>query len=329
MCLEVVDRAVKDEEILTQLAIPPLYWDVIAESWRARDPSLYGRMDFAWCGNAPVKLLEYNADTPTSLYESAYFQWLWLEDARRSGIIPRDADQYNAIQERLISRFSELYSREPFYFFCCQDTDEDRSTVLYLQDCAQQAGQESRFIYIEDLGLGVGGVLTDLDDNVIQRAFKLYPLEWMMRDDNGPLLRKRREQWVEPLWKSILSNKGLMPLLWRFFPGHPNLLASWFDGEKPQIAAGESYVRKPIYSREGGNVTIFDGQNNVVDHADGDYADEPMIYQAFQPMPRFGDSYTLIGSWIVDDEACGMGIREDNTLITKDTSRFVPHYIAG
>ena len=85
MCLEVVDRAVKDEEILTQLAIPPLYWDVIAESWRARDPSLYGRMDFAWCGNAPVKLLEYNADTPTSLYESAYFQWLWLEDARRSG----------------------------------------------------------------------------------------------------------------------------------------------------------------------------------------------------------------------------------------------------
>lgn len=116
MCLEVVDRAVKDEEILTQLAIPPLYWDVIAESWRARDPSLYGRMDFAWCGNAPVKLLEYNADTPTSLYESAYFQWLWLEDARRGGIIPRDADQYNAIQERLISRFSELYSREPFYF---------------------------------------------------------------------------------------------------------------------------------------------------------------------------------------------------------------------
>lgn len=183
-------------------------------------------MDFAWCGNAPVKLLEYNADTPTSLYESAYFQWLWLEDARRSGIIPRDADQYNVIQERLISRFSEIYSREPFYFCCCQDTDEDRTTVLYLQDCAQQAGQESRFIYIEDLGTGVGGVLTDLDDNVIQRAFKLYPLEWMMRDDNGPLLRKRREQWVEPLWKSILSNKGLMPLLWRFSTGHPNLLAS-------------------------------------------------------------------------------------------------------
>ncbi len=92
MCLEVVERAVRDEQIMQQLAIPPLYWDVIAESWRSRDPSLYGRMDFVWCGKDPVKLLEYNADTPTSLYESSYFQWLWLEDARRSGAIPRDAD---------------------------------------------------------------------------------------------------------------------------------------------------------------------------------------------------------------------------------------------
>ncbi|MFP1590613.1 glutathionylspermidine synthase family protein [Escherichia coli] len=74
--------------------------------------------------------------------------------AKPCSIIPRDADQYNAIQERLISRFSELYSREPFYFCCCQDTDEDRTTVLYLQDCAQQAGQESRFIYIEDSRFG-------------------------------------------------------------------------------------------------------------------------------------------------------------------------------
>ncbi|MBN0481390.1 glutathionylspermidine synthase family protein, partial [Pseudomonas aeruginosa] len=94
----------------------------------------------------------------------------------RSGVIPRDADQYNAIQERLIARFSELYSPEPLYFCCCEGSDEDRTTVLYLQDCAQQAGQETRFLYVEELGLGVGGMLTDLDDNVIRRAFKLYPL---------------------------------------------------------------------------------------------------------------------------------------------------------
>ncbi|MBL7634423.1 MULTISPECIES: glutathionylspermidine synthase family protein [Atlantibacter] len=329
MCLDVVARATKDESLLEQLAIPPLYWDAIAESWRQSDPSLYGRMDFVWNDRGPVKLLEYNADTPTSLYESAYFQWVWMEDARRQGVIPRDADQYNAIQEKLIARFGEIKNAHPLYFCCCKDTDEDRGTVLYLEDCAQQAGLDTRFLYIEDIGLGVGGVMTDLGDNVIRQAFKLYPLEWMMRDENGPLLRKRHLQWIEPLWKSILSNKGLLPLLWRFFPQHPNLLPAWFDGEKPQIGPGDSYVKKPLFSREGGNITIFDGQHNIIDSEGGDYANEPVIYQAFQPLPRFGDSYTLIGSWIVDDEAVGMGIREDCTLITKDTSRFVPHYIAG
>lgn len=329
MCLEVVGRAVGDEEIMRQLAIPELYWQAIAESWREQEPSLYGRMDFVWCGSEPVKLLEYNADTPTSLYESAFFQWQWLEDARRSGAVPRDADQYNAIQERLIDRFGELHLAEPLYFSCCQGADEDRTTVAYLEDCARQAGLETRFIFMEDVGLGVGGLFTDLDDNAIRRAFKLYPLEWMMRDANGPLLCRRRTQWIEPLWKSILSNKGLLPLLWRFFPGHPNLLPAWFDADAPAIAPGESCVRKPIYSREGANVTIYDGRRQIIDAAEGAYGGEPAIYQAFRPLPRFGDSYTLIGSWIVDDEAVGMGIREDATLITRDTSRFVPHYIAG
>ncbi|MFO6427831.1 glutathionylspermidine synthase family protein [Escherichia coli] len=89
---------------------------------------------------------------------------MWLEDARRSGIIPRDADQYNAIvQERLMSRFSESYSRELFLFAAVRHTDEDRTTVLYLQDCAQQAGRVAVYLH-SDFGLGVGGVLTDLDD---------------------------------------------------------------------------------------------------------------------------------------------------------------------
>ncbi len=102
----------------------------------AGDPSLYGRMDFVWCGaDAPLKLLEYNADTPTSLYEAAVSMVL-AGRRQTQRVIPRDADQYNAIQERLIARFSELYSPEPLYFCCCEGSDEDRTTVLYLGLCA-------------------------------------------------------------------------------------------------------------------------------------------------------------------------------------------------
>ncbi|UYU31549.1 glutathionylspermidine synthase family protein [Siccibacter colletis] len=332
MCLEIVDRAVRDEAMMTRLAIPELYWDAIARSWHERDPSLYGRMDFVWSGSGPVKLLEYNADTPTSLYESAYFQWLWLVDARRHGLIPRDADQFNSLQEKLIARFAAIATAEPLYFSCCQESEEDRGTVLYLEDCARQAGLETRFLFIEDIGLGTGGLLTDEQNRIITQAFKLYPLEWMMRDDYGPLLRKRAERWYEPLWKSILSNKGLLPLLWQHFPDHPNLLPAWFADDTPPTSALEAYrgyVRKPLFSREGGNVTVYDRGHRIIEDVQGDYGHEPMIYQAFAPLPRFGDSYTLIGSWLVGDEAAGICLREDASLVTKDTSRFVPHYIAG
>ncbi|MCU3617329.1 glutathionylspermidine synthase family protein, partial [Enterobacter hormaechei subsp. oharae] len=236
----------------------------------------YGRMDFVWTEESSVKLLEYNADTPTSLYESAYFQWQWMEDARRSGIIPRDADQFNSIQDKLVARFEELATDIPLYFCCCKESEEDRGTLLYLEDCAVQAGLNTRFIYMDDIGLGTGGFLTDIDDNVIRRAFKLYPLEWMMRDENGPLLCARREQWLEPLWKSIISNKGILPLLWRFFTGHPNLLPAWFENELTSIPKGVPIVRKPLFSREGGNVTIFDAQRNIIESEAGDYANEPM-----------------------------------------------------
>lgn len=339
MCLDLVDRVVGDEALLTALAIPPLYWEAIARSWQRREPSLYGRMDFSWGGQGPVKLLEYNADTPTSLYEAAFFQWQWLTDMAGKGQIPHDADQFNSLQEKLIARLALWRNPHPLYFCCCQGSTEDRGTVQYLEDCARQAGLETRFLYLEEIGMGVGGVLTDLQEQVIRQAFKLYPLEWMLRDEYGPLLRKGREQWIEPLWKTILSNKGILPLLWRWHHGHPNLLPAWFAGEveKPGWRMAEEmgnewrgFVSKPLFSREGANITLYadrDGQQ-VLASEPGDYAEEPRIWQASAPLPRFGVDHTLIGSWIVGDSAAGIGIREDNGPITKDSSRFIPHFIA-
>ncbi|MEG7501158.1 glutathionylspermidine synthase family protein [Providencia stuartii] len=337
MCLEVVNSAINDERILEALAIPELYWDAIANSWRNNKSSLYGRMDFSWNGYQPAKLLEYNADTPTSLYESAFFQWQWLSDMTDRGMLPANADQFNSIQEKLIQRFLLWRNEHPFYFCCCEGSIEDRGTVLYLEDCARQAGLQTQFIYVEDIGLGLGGVFTDLQDQIIHQGFKLYPYEWMFQDDYGPVLRSERTEWVEPLWKSILSNKGLLPLLWRFFPNHPNLLPAYFADEQSDIVgklkqdmgkAWQGFTTKPLFSREGANVSLFfNNEQEVITQELGMYAHEPRIYQASAFLPKFGNDYTLIGSWVVGDAPAGIGIREDNSLITNATSRFVPHYI--
>src|SRR3954454_4303913 len=80
LCLELVTRFIGSETLYERLKIPPHGRDLIFESFRRKEPSLYGRFDFAYDGSAPPKLLEYNADTPTALFEAAVFQWQWLED---------------------------------------------------------------------------------------------------------------------------------------------------------------------------------------------------------------------------------------------------------
>ncbi len=171
-------------------------------------------------GVGEPKLLENNADTPTSLYEAAFFQWIWLEDQLNAGKLPAGSDQFNSLQEKLIDRFGEL--REQFGFqllhmACCRDTVEDRGTVQYLQDCAAEAGLATEFLYIEDIGLGEKGQFTDLRDQVIGNLFKLYPWEFMLREMFSTKLEDAGVRWLEPAWKSIISNKALLPMLWEMF----------------------------------------------------------------------------------------------------------------
>jgi glutathionylspermidine synthase len=330
MCLDVVDHVVRDESLLGRFCIPHEHWDLVRESWILGEPSLYSRFDFAYSGQGPAKFYENNADTPTSLYETGFWQWLWLENKVDSGSIVRHADQYNSLQEKLVNRFFELAQirgSEVLHLACCKDTEEDRGTVQYLEDCANEAGIKTKFVYVEDIGHGEGNVLTDLDDQVITWLFKLYPWEFMFREQYGELLSKANVSFIEPAWKSILSNKALLPMLWKFFPNHPNLLPSYFE-EDLKNSGLKRYVRKPIFAREGANVSIHvDG--NTLYESEGPYGEEGFIYQEYHPLPKFGENYTLIGSWLINDKPGGISIREDSKKITQDLSRYLPHVIVG
>lgn len=328
MCLEVVDKVANSEELLEKFQIPRHVREFVRNSWLTNQPSLYSRLDFSYDGHGPAKLLENNADTPTSLYESAFFQWLWLEDQINAGKLPQNADQFNSIQEKLIERFEQLKTQFGFgllHFACCQDTDEDRGTVQYLQDCAIDAGLANEFLFIEEIGLGEKGQFTDLDDQVIANLFKLYPWEFMFRDNFSTKLNDAGVRWLEPAWKSIISNKALLPMLWQMFPNHPNLLPAYFADDRHSPHMGH-YVKKPFFSREGANIQIVKSGQEVYS-SDGPYGEEGMIIQEFHSLPKFNDSYTLVGSWLVNDEACGICLREDHALVTQDLSRFYPHII--
>lgn len=329
MCLEAVARIVDNERDLDRLAIPPDHRDLVRQSWKRGDPSLLGRFDLAYDGGGPAKLLEYNADTPTSLYETGYFQWLWLEEGVAEAYLPAGADQFNSLQDKLIARLGDLFvPGAHIHFGYCQGSEEDRATVRYLEDCAQQAGLVPHPLAVETIAVDAQGRLADPEGHVLDVLFKLYPWGMMMRDAFAAHLATTPALFLEPPWKAVLSNKGLLAVLWEMFPGHPNLLPAYFEDDPRVADITGAYVVKPLYSREGANVEIRHRGDTLM-ATKGQYGAEGRVVQALAPLATAEGNHSVIGSWIVGEEPAGIGIREDRSRITRDLSRFVPHYIDG
>jgi glutathionylspermidine synthase len=318
-CIDAAEAVIKNNW-WARLGIPEAAVPVIVNSWERDDFSLYGRFDFAYDGLTPPKLLEYNADTPTALVEAAVAQWFWLQDTHPH------ADQFNSIHERLIEAWKKLgasASGTPVHFSGVKEFAEDEMTLLYLRDTCEQAGVKTKSVYTEDIGWDAkGNCFLDLDNHRIERCFKLYPWEWLWNEEFAVHLPKESVQFIEPAWKLLFSNKALLPVLWELFPGHKNLLPA-HESAAPLL--GSRYVRKPKWSREGSNVTLFDG-DTVVEENGGNYGDGGFIFQATAELPEFSGNHPVFGVWVIDHEAAGLGIREDTRRITGNLSRFVPHF---
>jgi glutathionylspermidine synthase len=319
LCLTATQHVI-DGGLYDAFQIPKEMVPLIERSWLEDHPSLYGRFDLAYDGEQ-IKLLEFNADTPTSLFEAGIVQWYWLRD-RYPG-----SDQFNSIHERLVATWEYL---APFlypgtlHFSCVRKSLEDLTNTEYLRDCAMQAGLQTRLLYMDEIGWDpYMQTFVDGREEPIRNLFKLYPWEWLAGETFGRFipLDRNRAFWVEPPWKMILSNKAILPLLWQLFPGHPHLLAAY--REPGDLGA---FVRKPLLSREGANIRIMEG-GRVLESSPGQYGKEGFIYQEYFRLPDFQGNHPILGSWIIGQEAAGMGIRESEGLITGNLSRFVPHLI--
>lgn len=319
MCIEAAGVII-ERDWFDRLAVPEHARQLIVDSWNRDEPSLYGRFDFSYDGRYPPKLLEYNADTPTSLIECGAAQWFWLEEVKP------EMDQFNLLHDKLIARWRQIaadgWIKGPLYLSCIKENEEDLCTVEYMRDTAAQAGLDTVFIFTEDIGWDEERRLfADLDGSEMAALFKLYPWEWLIQEDFAGQIALNKMQLIEPAWKMLLSNKGILPVLWELFPHHPNLLPAYFNADKFR----REYVKKPLLSREGANIVI-EKAGRVCGKDEG-YGSEGFIYQEYCPLPMFGGgNFAVIGSWIVGDEPAGIGIREDNSLITSNMSLFIPHY---
>ncbi len=287
---------------------------LVRASWEAAEWSLYGRFDVAWTERGELKLLEYNADTPTSLVEAAVAQWQWLQD------LSPELDQFNSIHERIVAAW-RTSGHKRIHFSTLAGAEEDAMTCLYLAETARQAGLDVRSIALSRIGWNAArSHFLDEGDFEITACFKLYPWEAMLRDEFAQHLAASRCKFIEPPWKSFLSNKGLLAVLWELFPDHALLLPAFADA----ASLGSNYVKKPIFGREGANVEWVENGTPIAS-TDGDYGEEGFIFQAPARIALHDGYRPILGLWIVAGEPAGLGVREDSGLIVGNWSPFVPH----
>jgi glutathionylspermidine synthase len=321
MFLAAGDEILANPTWLTRFGIPEAFHQSIRDAWEAEPPALnYGRFDLGYDGTSPPKLFEFNCDTPTSLLEAAVVQWAWKEERFPA------LDQFNSLHDKLVAKWEDIRPLLPervHFAHVADDAGEDAVTISYLRDTAERAGIATVPILVEDIGWDDGRrCFADLDEAPIDAVFKLYPWEWLVNEEFAPNLLESLPAtlWIEPIWKMIWSNKAVLAVLWEMFPGHPNLLPATLT-----VPSGDA-VAKPLLAREGANVSIRKA-GNVIAESTGDYGEEGYVYQQLYALPETAPGvFPVIGSWVVDGEPAGMGIREDG-LITGNSARFVPHVI--
>ena len=305
--------------LLDRFGVPDWCRPLITAAWDEEPPALnYGRFDLGCDGRGPPKLFEFNCDTPTSLLEAAVIQWSWKQE-----VFPHN-DQFNSLHDKLVAKWRDiaphLRSRLVHFSHAQESSGEDAVTSAYMMDTARKAGLDVDGILVSDIGWD-GRAFLDLEERGIDTLVHLYPWEWLVREPFGRHVAEASTRWIEPIWKMIWSNKAILPILWDLAPRHPNLL--WASMDRP---AGPDYVAKPTLAREGANVEIVRGGRRIAG-TDGAYDEAPVVYQGLYDLPDFDGARPVVGSWVVDGEPAGIGVREDG-LVTGNLARFVPHIIA-
>lgn len=315
MCLNVVNYVVNNPEYLFHLKIPESAHKFVINSWKNKDVELYSRFDLMRDSSGNIKMAEINGQTPQSILEAGRIQKTW---AKSFGF-----KQFNDISENMFVAFKDLKINS-LHFTCVPDEVEDRECVKYLQDCSFI---NNKFIYINDIGWD-GSNFLDLENKVIKELFLLYPFEWLTGEEFFNNITFNNFKPINPWWTYILSSKGILPLLWEMYPDSEFLLPSFWN--IPESHKNKKIVKKSLYGREGSNISIVENAQIIETSYDNNYTNIfGEIYQEYFEIETFDEYTPIIGSWIVNSESCGIGIREDKNKITTVNGHFVPHIIEG
>lgn len=323
-----------DNNLFFELGIPFNLIEAIKKSWE-NDVHwhIYGRFDLAVNGN-DVKLLEFNADTPTALFETALLQWAMLkynnmnEDKQFNNVYEAIKDNF----KRLITLFDDIDDFDKYYdgwkimFSSIYGNAEEEITTRFLQQIATDAGFNTHFEYLQDVKFSDDGIF-DANSNEYEYWFKLYPWEDIAIEEGElatvltNIMQNQKAIILNPAYTLLFQSKGMLKILYDLFPNSPYLLKTSFEHLN-----GKKCVEKPVFGREGANIAILNESGNIVKSNDGAYGNYKKIYQEYVELDQDINGFKYQAGIFFAYEACGLGFRKGGDIID-NMSKFVGHII--
>lgn len=326
-----------DNELFHELDIPFNLIDIIKKSWEDDVHwHLYGRFDLSGgIDGKPIKLIEFNADTPTSLFETAIIQWALL---KANGF--DESSQFNSLYEALrdnfkrfvtldtdIEKFEEYYKdlNWKILFSSIKGNDEEEHTVRLLEHIAKEAGYETNFAYIDEVEFSDDGI--SYEDNLYEFWFKLIPWEDIAIDEGElaviltDIIQNQKAIIFNPAYTLLFQSKGILKILWDLYPNHPLLLETSFE---PLV--GKKQVEKRCFGREGANVAIVNEDNSLDIKTNGEYENFKPVYQEYVEFAKDSDENYYQAGVFYAYEACGLGFRKGGKILD-NYAKFVGHIV--
>lgn len=326
-----------ENNLFFELGIPFNLIDAIKKSWE-NDVHwhIYGRFDLAGGIDAkPIKLLEFNADTPTSLFETALLQWALLKENAMD-----ESKQFNSVYEaiqqnfkRVITLFddTELFDKRydgwKILFSSIYGNEEEEATTRLLQQIATDAGFNTGFEYLENVKFDENGIF-DRDDNQYEYWFKLYPWEDIAVDEPElatlltNIMQNQSAIILNPAYTLLFQSKGMLKILYDLFPDSPYLLKTSFEPLE-----GVKHVEKSVFGREGANIKIFSADKKLLNQQDGPYGNYKKVYQEYVELNMDESGAKYQAGVFFAYEACGLSFRKGSEIMN-NMSKFVGHFIA-
>jgi len=327
---------VVENELFFDLGIPFNLIDVIKKSWE-NDVHwhIYGRFDLAGgIDGKPIKLIEFNADTPTGLFETAILQWALLkannmnEDRQFNNLYEAVSENFKRLitLEESTESFDENYDGWKILFSATEGIDEEEVTTKLLKRMADDAGFVTNYEFLDKVNFSEDGIF-DSKDEAYEYWFKLYPWEDIGIDEGelsiilDNIMQNQKAIILNPAYTLLFQSKGMLKVLYDLYPDSPYLLKT-----SDQPLDGISYVEKKMFGREGANTKIVDANGNVIEEKSGEYESHKSIYQEYVEFPQDSKGLSYQAGVFFAYEACGLSFRRGGKILD-NMSKFVGHVL--